>query len=190
MTQTGLSKASSRQIEKSGFFIGVTCPGCGSKLKLGDNLFVLICHYCGSHLKLEMPDVPPAFMVPPKVEFREVRFSIDRYLKENNLPLSGSDMQLQRFYYPYWKVEGVLLKVRNRIEKRTTFSNEYGEGYDTEQQVEVRKTDVTLSPYMTTIAAGPFIEDVPYTIGMRADYVQIVPFARDKMDENYSSLPV
>ncbi|MBD3402062.1 hypothetical protein GF420_04140 [candidate division GN15 bacterium] len=43
---------------------------------------------------------------------------------------------------------------------------------------------------MTTIAAGPFIEDVPYTIGMRADYVQIVPFARDKMDENYSSLPV
>lgn len=187
---TDLNRPGNRQAEQAGFFIGVTCPGCGSKLKLGDSLFVLICHYCGSHLKLEMPDVPAAFMVQPKTDDRQLRPSIDRYLKEHDLPLSSYDLRIKRFYYPYWKIDGVVLKVRNRIERKSVFSNEYGEGPDTEQKVEVRRTEVSLAPYLTTIAAGPYIEDIPYTIGMRAEYIPLVPFARDRREEDYASLAI
>lgn len=188
--QTGLVNPVSRPSEQAGFFIGVTCPGCGSKLKLGDNLFVLICHHCGSHLRVEMPDVPPAFMVHPKTDDRQARFAIDRYLKEHSLPLTGSGLQFRRFYYPYWKIDGVVLKVRNRIERKSNYTGEYGDSGDAEMMVEVRRTDVSLSPYMTTIASGPFFDDVPYTIGMRAEYISLSPFARDRVDTDYVSLAV
>ncbi|MDX9856883.1 MAG: hypothetical protein RBT76_03750 [candidate division Zixibacteria bacterium] len=188
--QTGLSNPVSRAAEQAGFYIGVTCPGCGSKLKLGDSLFVLICHYCGSHLKIEMPDVPAAYMVNPKTDARQARFSIDRYLKEHDLPLTGPDLFMRYFYYPYWKIDGALLKVRNRIERRTAVAGDYGETGETEQTTEVRRTEVALTPFLTTIAAGPFLEDIPYTIGLRAEYISLAPYARDQMDEAYVSLPI
>ena len=51
------------KINKGGYSIGVTCPGCGGKLKLDQDFFVLPCKHCGSVLRVQMPEVPPAFMV-------------------------------------------------------------------------------------------------------------------------------
>ena len=133
---------------QSGFYIGVSCPGCGGELKLEDEFFVLACGHCGSVLRVTMPEIPPAYLVSARVTEREARFAIDRYLKENGLPLTDSSLQFKRIYYPYWKVDAVLLKVRNRIETREHGCDENGQSdYVTEKE----KTDISLTPYSTTM---------------------------------------
>jgi len=63
-----------------------------------------------------MPDTPAAFMAQSGVADHEIRFHIDRYLKQNDLPLTGSTLQVKRLYYPYWKVDATVLKLRNKTE--------------------------------------------------------------------------
>ncbi len=101
---------------KAGFYIDVTCPGCGATLELEQDFLVLGCQYCDSVLRIVMPDSPPAFLVKGRLDKRRLRFQIDRFLKENAMPLTGSALQLKNLYYPFWKVDGKLLKLRNRRE--------------------------------------------------------------------------
>ena len=174
---------------KAGFFIGVTCPGCGGELELEDNFFVLTCDHCGSHLKVVMPDKPAAFMVTPKINQREIRFSIDRYLKEKKLPLTGSDLQYKSVLYPYWKIDGAMLKVRTSVEKKVI----YGESDDYRDrgvESETLRTDTTLLPSVLTFAAGPEFDGVPASLGMRTEYITIVPFSEDRIDDDFGALHV
>ena len=79
---------------KSGFYIGVTCPGCGGELEIESNFFTLTCEYCGSVLRIKMPDTPPAYLIKGRLDKREIRFGIDRYLKKQNLPLTDANLQI------------------------------------------------------------------------------------------------
>ena len=153
---------------------------------MGEDFFVLTCRYCDSTLRITMPEIPPAYLVAAKATRREVRFSIDRYLKEKGEPLTSSDIQYKRVYYPYWKIDAVLLKARNRttiIEDRSD-DDGYGTGYgystySQSQPIENRKTEVTLAPYCTTFPAGCEIPGVPVSLGMRAEYIKVEPFAEE-----------
>jgi len=172
---------------KSGFFIGVTCPGCGGDLELEDDFSVLTCVHCGSILRIVMPELPPAFMALPKVTEREIRFNIDRFLKDNGLPLTGPGMQFKFIYFPYWKVDAILLKVRNRIEERLVQSDDY-ESREVSYQKE--ETEITLMPHVVTVPAGHESAGVPDSIGVRARYVRLEPFSRERIDDAYDSLPI
>jgi len=175
---------------KAGFYIGVTCPGCGGDLELEDNFFVLTCDHCGSNLKVVMPDRPAAFMVEPKVSMREIRFGIDRHLKENNLPLTNSDIQIKQLLYPYWKIDGVMLKVRTVTETREIFDNSE-EGYGSHSiESERTRTDTKLLPSVVTSPAGPDYSDIPPSLGLRTEYIKIVPFSENRLDSEYQSLAV
>ena len=174
---------------KAGFFIGVTCPGCGGELELEDNFFVLTCDHCDSHLKIVMPDKPAAFMVTPAVSQREIRFSIDRYLKENKRPLTGSELHSKAVLYPYWKIDGAMLKVRTTVEKKVIYgdSDDYRDrGVESERL----HTDTTLLPSVMTFAAGPTLDGVPASLGMRTEYVKIVPFSEERIEDDFGALPV
>ena len=174
---------------KSGFSIGVGCPGCGGEVTLEDDFFVLACRHCGSVLRLEMPDMPPAYMVSATADRRELRFGIDRYQKEHDLPLTRSDLQIKPIYYPYWRIEGILLKVRNRVEERVYTTTE-SEGAQVEHRVETPKTHINLTPYVTTIQAGPEVAGVPATIGYRATWLKLVPYARENTQDGFTSLAI
>ena len=172
---------------KSGFFIGVTCPGCGGELELDSDFFTLTCEYCGSILRVKMPETPPAYLIRAKVDPREIRFGIDRYLKSKNLPLTDSEFQTKYFYYPYWKVNALLLKVRNKIyEKVVSEESEYQDRVVTQKP----KTEIGISPYLGTVAAGRDFEGIPDTIGLRTEYVRMTPFSVENIQEDYDSLPV
>jgi len=173
---------------KGGFFVGVTCPGCGGKLTLEDDFSILICSHCGSVLRVIMPEIPPAFLVPGRVNEREIRFSIDRFLKENNQPLTGSGLQHKHVYYPYWRLDAIQLKVRHRIEEKILND---GDDYDyREDRVKEVKTEIGLTPYSSTFQAGHAMESVPYTIGMRTQVVRMLPYSRDNFQDDYDALPV
>ncbi len=173
--------------DKSGFFIGMTCPGCAGELELDQDFFVLNCQHCGSVHRLVMPDLPPAFLAPVKILKREARFSINRYLKKNDLPLTDKKLQLKRVYYPYWKIDAILLRFR-----KSMFRNVY---YDEETNTEVvvsekMNKDISLLPYTTTIGAGCHYDGLPDTLGMRTDYIKLMPYSKENIDEKFYSYPV
>ncbi|MFQ5453855.1 MAG: hypothetical protein ACE5D6_06675, partial [Candidatus Zixiibacteriota bacterium] len=172
---------------KSGFFIGVTCPDCGAELELEEDFFVISCQYCNSVHRLVMPDIPLVYLIPAKIKKREARFSVDRYLKKKLLPLTSSKLQLKRLYYPYWKIDAVLLKIRNKVYKHIVL--EAGE-YNQEVSHEQERTEINLTPYTTTMTAGTHYEGIPATIGMRTEYIKLVPYAQETIRENFDCLPV
>ncbi len=180
----------------AGFSIGVGCPGCGGELELADDFFVVGCSHCGSVLRLVMPDMPVAWMVVADVPKSELRFHIDRYLKTSNLPLTGGNLMIKSVYYPYWKVDGHLLRVRNKIEKRVIVSDDAyaGGGYDggtpTEVTSETRKTEIRVSPYNLTVAAATTMDGVPASIGMRTQYIKLLPFTAERIAEDFDSLTI
>lgn len=182
-----------KPIAKSGFYIGVTCPGCGGELELKENFFVLTCAHCGSALRIVRPNIPPAYLIRSKISRTQVRFHLDHYLKKNNLPLSNSGLEIDALYYPYWKIDAIVLKLRNRIEERQVVEedsyNPYG-GYQAETVVKEKKTDISLTPFMATLAAGEPRDDIPYSIGLRVEYIKMEPFSREHLEENFECFPV
>ena len=179
--------ATTAKTRKSGFYIEVTCPGCGSVLDLDSDFFVLRCDHCSSVHRVIMPDVPTAYLIPSRIGATEARYGIDRYLKQQDLPLSSSGMHLKQFYYPYWKIDAILFRLRNKVfEKVICQESEYHE----EVVVNQDRTEITLSPYTTTRAAGIPFEGVPVSMGMRAEYIKMVPFADENVEDDFDALPV
>jgi hypothetical protein len=174
---------------KSGFCIGVSCPGCGGALELQADFFVVVCKHCGSVLRIELPEIPPAYLVQSKINKTEVRFQFDRYLRANKHPLTRANMEITGFYYPYWKIDAIVLKLRNKIEERITAYQDPSESYQTETSIKQKKTDIALTPFQTTIAAGGEFDEIPFSIGMRADYIKLLPFAQDNIQDGFDSYP-
>jgi len=173
---------------KSGFFIGVGCPGCGGELELEENFSVLTCSHCGSALRIVMPDSPPVFLAQGKVPRREARFHADRFLKKNSLPLTNSGVQIKALCYPYWKVNAVVLKKRNKVVER--FVREDNDPYSDDDSYEQKRTEISLSLYSITLAAGCQFEGIPYSLGLRTGYLKVEPFARENIADGFDSLPV
>ena len=172
---------------RSGFFIGVTCPACGADLEIQENFFVLTCHHCGSAMRIVMPETPPAYIIKSKFGPVEARFHLDHHCKQNSLPLTPSDLFLTGIYYPYWKVTAVLLKLRNRIEERTVSSETE---YEPDTSIQIRKSEISLNPFSVTFGAGTKDNTIPYSLGMRTDYLKMFPFSNDNVEQNFSCLPV
>ena len=164
----------------------MTCPGCGASLKLGADFFVIRCSYCDSVLRVKMPDMPPAYLAHSRVDKRQARFRIDRHLKEQGLPLTGSDIQFKKVYYPYWKVDASVLKIRSHVEERVIgYEDEYG----TEEVEEKVKSITTVAPYSATLAAGPDFKGIPPSIGIRGTTVTMIPYAKESLEKGFTSYP-
>ncbi len=171
---------------KSGFFIGVTCPGCGGELELQSDFFVLTCTHCGSALRVVMPEIPPAYLVQSKIKRIEVRARLDRYLKDNGLPLTGPNLEITALYYPYWKIDAIVLKLRNRIEERVVAIDDQ---YNQDVTVKDTKTDIALTPFMATVGAGAPSDEIPYSLGMRAEYIKLLPYSQENVEEGFECVP-
>jgi len=134
-----------------------------------------------------MPETPPAYLAPAKVPRREMRFKIDRYLKKRGLPLSDSTIDVKRLYYPYWKIDAILLKLRNRIEEReVTVDDSSGETRIRRK----RQTDIHLTPYSFTQVAGPKMVGVPVSLGVRSEYIRLIPFSGKEIAAEFDCLPI
>ncbi|MBD3258462.1 hypothetical protein GF377_08510 [candidate division GN15 bacterium] len=171
----------------SGFFIGVGCPGCGGDLELDDDFFVISCKYCGSVLRVLKPDTPVAYLVQSTLDGTTARFYLDRYLKKRGDPLTGSQLMYKRLYYPYWKVDGYLLKLRNKTERRVVTS-EYDA--DCETTVESDKTSVSVTPYSMSVGAGASMPSIPDSLGIRSEHIRILPFSRENVQDGFDTINV
>ncbi len=172
---------------KAGLYIGVSCPACGGELELGADFFILTCPHCASVLRLVMPDTPPAYLVKSKKPKAELRFSVDRYCRENGLPLTSSSLQVKALYYPYWKIDAVVLKLRTTSYE---VSRDDEEQYSDEQPEERSRTDINLAPHLATLPAGYSDESIPPSLGLRADYIKMIPFSTENIEPEFDCPPV
>jgi len=172
---------------RSGFFIGVGCPGCGGELAVDSDLFVIDCDHCGSAIRLTLPEVPPAFMAQAEVGLAEIRVRIDRHLKQQDHPLTDASLQVKPIYYPYWKIDAMMLKLRNRTETRVLYTDQETQ---VDQSFEQQKTEISLVPYKVTVPAGSPIDGLPLGIGMRAEYLKLLPYSQSNTQDDFVSLPV
>lgn len=172
---------------KTGFFIGVGCPGCGGDLELDSDFFVIECRHCGSVLRVLKPDMPVAYLMRSSQSDSQVRFHLDRHLKKNDQPLTGSSLLLKKVYYPYWKVDATMLRVRNKVEVKKFYSE-----YDSsvENTIERPRSDITIAPYSMTIGAGPKMPSVPDTLGIRAESIRVMPFSDEHIEDGFDALPI
>ncbi len=134
-----------------------------------------------------MPEIPPAFLAQPKISNREARVTADRHLRKAGLPLTESGVSIKGVYYPYWKADGVLLRVRNQIIERYIHADQESEK---EIKYEQPFKDIRLSPHSVTILACPEHELIPHTLGMRTDYIQLLPYSDDNIPDEFTSRPV
>jgi len=190
---------------KAGFYIGVTCPGCGGELELQTDFFSLECTYCGSVLRITMPETTPVYVIPNKKQRREIRFKIDRYLKDQGLPLSRSDFSHRKLYYPYWRISGIRLSVGqemigssgpdpNILTAQLDYGGMFWEGRAvgaslTGHTVQETKTKVKLSQYSATQSAGEYISGIPASIGMRMQYIKAYPYSAEVYDDEFAYIP-
>ena len=181
------SKVNEAGPKKAGFHIGVTCPGCGGKLVLESDFSVLLCEHCESVLRVLTPKTPVAYLAKPKATKREIRFHIDRHLKDKGLPLSDSSIVFKRILYPYWKIDAILLRVRNRVyEKMIGEDTQYTKAEIIKQE----KREISLSPYNHSSPAAEPMLGVPLSMGLRGDYLKVVPFAVENIPDNFSVMPI
>ncbi len=199
----------SKPHKKSGFYIDVTCPGCGGHLELQRDFFSLECNFCGSVLRIVMPDVPPAYVIDSRQQRREVRFKVDRYLKDNKLPLTRGGFQIRKLFFPYWKVDAIRLQVKEQLlegpsdqtpNPLTTNIHHAGNfqwgraiGSSLTSQATSRpesKIEVELKQFLTTQSASPYISGIPHSIGMRAEYLKVKPLMPEDGSEDSEFIPI
>ncbi len=173
-------------MQPAGFKIATSCPGCGASVDFGADFFVTQCDHCRSPLRLIVPHHSAAFYFKPTISEREERFAIDRFCKVQGEPLPNGLMR-KRILFPYWNLDGILLKIRNEIERREVVS-EIG---DTEavDVVETPRQRVTLTPFSTTIPAAIY-NDIPASIGLRTKYMTLYPLAADKLENGVTCIPI
>lgn len=172
---------------KPGFFIEVGCPGCGGQLEINSDFFITTCSHCATPLRLILPETTPAYLLPTKLTERDARFKIDRHLKDSGLPLTGQSLVYKNMYYPYWKVDAMLLRCRNRKEQ---ISVQFDDSTGEEIIDYGKKSLVSLAPYQLTVAASKKIDCIPDSLGIRAQTLKAVPLASSKVDEDFDLLEV
>jgi predicted RNA-binding Zn-ribbon protein involved in translation (DUF1610 family) len=171
---------------KRGFYIAVSCPACGAELELESDFLTTSCSSCGSVLRIVTPATPPAYVVKAKVIEKDVRFHIDRHLKSTTEPLTQSLDSVREFYFPYWKIDAILLRLRHRKETRIN----YDEETNTETTTDQKKVETTLSPYDVTIAAGGLSDIIPYSLGERTEYVKMMPYCDEHVQIGFELLGI
>jgi len=125
--------------------------------------------------------------MPSRVSDLQLRFHIDRHLKEHSLPLTGAQPTVKKIYYPYWKVDASLLRLRNKKEQRSIPVDDEGQA---EHVVERDVSSVSVSPYHLTIPAGIRMDGIPETLGIRSQTVQVVPFSDTHAEDGFDTLQV
>jgi hypothetical protein len=125
-------------------------------------------------------------VVGAKLFDKDVRFHIDRHLKGNAEPLTDSLDSVRGFYFPYWKIDAILLRLRHRKETRIS----YDEETNIETATDQKKVETMLSPYDITIAAGGLPEIIPYSLGERTEYVKTMPYSEDHLQSGFELLSI
>ncbi len=197
------------QIKRAGYFIGVTCPGCGGGLELQSDFRTIECEHCSSVLRISAPtDQPLAYYIKPSHDKRAVRFQVDRYLKKNHRKLTGSQYKLERLFFPYWKMDGITLKIRTERGKLHQASDQniltaqidyaglfqfgraLGKTLTSTPAVTEDKINVKLGRHSSTISAGTILPGLPHSLGMRAEYIKLYPLADEEINKKFTYLPI
>jgi len=133
-----------------------------------------------------MPQTVPAYVARERVTHLEVRPHLDRYLKQNNRPLSDFDLGIESVYIPYWQVEGLLLKLRQQTDKRVQVE-QYGYAQE-ETVIEQQHSRVNLAPHSNSVCSLSQAEYAPASLGMRTGNLTLRPLVEENINNDFKLL--
>jgi ribosomal protein L37AE/L43A len=85
------------------------CPGCGKPTPAPQGALTNRCQYCGLVVRLGAPGAILKYFYPSRIDSYGARMAADRYLKENQLPLTGNITRSNFFYVPFYRFRGMAL---------------------------------------------------------------------------------
>jgi DNA-directed RNA polymerase subunit RPC12/RpoP len=125
------------------------CPGCGKPTSAAQGAWTNRCQYCGLVVRLGAPGAILKYFYPSKVDPFGARMAADRYLKENQLPLTGNIIQSDFFYVPFYRFRGMALDYISSsvIEQHPVESSEDVEesiSFNNKLQLKCKDFDITI----------------------------------------------
>lgn len=85
------------------------CPGCGKPTTASQGGLTNRCQYCGLVARIGAPETVFKYFYPSKVDTFGARMAADRFLKENQLPLTGNIIRAEFYYLPFYRFRGMAL---------------------------------------------------------------------------------
>jgi predicted RNA-binding Zn-ribbon protein involved in translation (DUF1610 family) len=167
---------------QSNYRLGITCCFCGGSIDVDEASRTTLCRHCGSVLRIERRSSTQVYYVADSLKRREIRFLVDRHLKDNGEPLSSGWGKTWRVFIPYWRVRGTCISVR---EKSRGMSIVEADEFLESSIDEVARTQVRIGPKEITICADDTREWGLESLGIRSQVLRLIPATRTFRDENH-----
>lgn len=84
-----------------------SCPGCGKSTQAPEGATVNRCQYCGLIVRIAKPGAILKYFYAAKLDSRGARSAADRFLKENQQPLTGAVVNTRFYYLPFYRFRGL-----------------------------------------------------------------------------------
>jgi DNA-directed RNA polymerase subunit RPC12/RpoP len=134
------------------------CPGCGKPTPAPQGALTNRCQFCGLVVRLGAPGAILKYFYPSRIDPFGARMAADRFLKENQLPLTTNIVRSDFYYVPFYRFRGMALDYISSsimeqkplengddIEESITFTNKF--------QLKGKDFDVTI-PAISDIGFG------------------------------------
>ena len=166
----------------AGYRLGIKCSFCGGSLEIDEASHTTRCSHCGSALKIVRPEGLQQYRISDSLSKREVKFFIERYLKECNQGLVSRWGELTRVYIPFWRVQGTTIVVR---ESPPDYNSMYQTADTMEDAFDTSpKLDVKISTREITFCADESVGWGITSLGVRSQVVKLEPLDRSFIEEN------
>jgi hypothetical protein len=169
----------------TGYKLGITCCFCGGRLEIDEASRTTTCSHCSSILKVAREGTVLKFVVHDDSPEREVKFLVDRHLKENELPLVSRWDTLDKVYVPYWRVRGTVFQ----LEKRPTGITLSKPSQEGESDEPVPPTEVKILPKEVSLCGNTDLVWGIESLGVRTHTLRLQPL-EEKFYTDYHFIPL
>jgi hypothetical protein len=165
----------------SGYRLGISCCFCGGGLEIDEASRTTRCRHCGSILRIARAGGIRSYYVDDQTVKREVKFLIDRHLKDSGEPLVSRWGEILRVYLPFWRMTAVAFST---IERATGAYSEYAELQQESVEAESR-TEVKIALKDVSFCANDTFAWGIESLGVRTQVLTLKPLDSEFNSSNH-----
>lgn len=160
------------------FRLDIKCCFCGGRLDIDEASRCTRCGHCGSILKI-VRDSEPTYLIRDDVLKREVKFLVDRHLKNEGRSLVSSWNDLQKVYLPFRRVTGTVFRIGEKHEEEIQYDSEGNEVSRREKTT----LDIKLVQKDVSYSANDEFDWGLQSLGIRTQTVALAPLDNESASD-------
>ncbi len=165
----------------SSYRLGITCCFCGGSLEVDEASHTARCGHCGSVLRVAREGGIRGYYIDDDTPKREVKFLIDRHLKDSGDPLVSSWGDISRVYLPFWRISAITFSAVDKS-KVTVF--EYGDS-QREPAEESQGVQVKIVTKDVTFCGNDRFAWGIESLGIRTQVLRLDPLCSEFYESNH-----